>query len=251
MKRILALCLTAASLAAVFCGCSTTPGETLSPSDLTLDELENRMAKATDPEGHYSSAQSFVMRQELTTKRFMDRPLIQMVETKFMRPDFFKITTYDDNQPSFAIISNGESSWTVNFKTKKVQTLDADSLRQARELGEITKPGSRLSRIFKKVEVRLCRIGDDRFYKLSCQSLPDSQLDIYVDADTYQTARVVVDDGSGLKYDSSLRGYGLYEGVRIPEETTVRSGSGENISKVIYYKLNTPIDTSEFRPPVF
>ena len=251
MRNFLSGWLAAAFLGAAFCGCASLPEETLSPSDLSLDELEARMAKATDPEGRFASANSFVMRQEVTTRRFLDKPLVQMVETKFMRPDFFKITTYDDNQPSFAIISNGESSWTVNYKTRKVRVLDAESLRQSRELGEITKPGSRLSRIFKDVKVQLCRIGDERFYKLTCQSSPESSLSIYVNAEDYQTERITVEGENGLKYDSGLRGYGLYEGVRIPEETTVRSGSGENIMKVIYYKLNAPIDAAEFRPPVF
>ena len=41
---------------AVLCGCSSLPSETLSPSDLTIEELEQRMAKATDPEGHYAKA---------------------------------------------------------------------------------------------------------------------------------------------------------------------------------------------------
>ena len=107
--KTLPMYLLAAALLAL-CGCSSLPRETLSPSDLTVEELEQRMAKATDPEGHYAKAQSFVMRQELTTKRFLDSPLIQMVETKYMRPDCFKITTYDDNKPSLAIISNGVNS---------------------------------------------------------------------------------------------------------------------------------------------
>ena len=251
MKKIVSRWLIPAFLAMAAFGCASLPDEELSPSDLSLKELEERMAKATDPEGHYGSAQSFVMRQEVTTKRFLDSPIVQMVETKFMRPDYFKITTYDDNQPSFAIISNGESSWTVNFQTKKVKVLDAESLRESKILGEITKPGSRLSSIFKDVKVQLCRIGDERFYKLTCRNGDGATLSVYVDADTYQTSRIGVEGKDGLKYDSSLKGYGLYEGVRIPEETTVRSGSGENVSKVIYYKLNTPLDPAEFKPPVF
>lgn len=227
------------------------PDETLSPSDLTLEELETRMAKATDPEGRYAAAKSFVMRQELTTKRFMDHPLVQMVETKFMRPDSYRITTYDDNQPTFAIISNGESSWTADYRSKKIRTLDAESLREAKVLGEITKPGSRMSKIFSDVKIQRCRIGDENFYKLSCRNSDDSSLDIYVDADDYQPERVRVTGKDGLQYDSSLTGYGLYEGVRIPEETKVRSGDVESTSRVIYYKLDLPIDPSEFRPPVF
>ncbi len=247
MKNLSVL-FTLAALA-MLCGCSSLSNETLSPSDLNIRELEQRMAAATDPEGRYAQAQSFIMRQELTTKRFLDTPLVQMVETKFMRPDCFKITTYDDNQPSLAIISNGANSWVVDYKAEKIRALDADALRRIKRLGEITRPGSKLSQIFENIKVDKCRIGDELYYKVSCPGEKELTLNIYVDADTYQTERItIVRDGEAI-YDSSLKGYGLYEGVRIPEETSVTSGGTENISHVIYYKLNPVIDPAEFRPP--
>lgn len=248
MKIVYALSVLAALL---LCGCSSLPKETLSPSDLTVAELEERMAKATDPEGYYAKAQSFVMRQELKTKRFLDEPLVQMVETKFMRPDFFKITTYDDNRPTIAIISNGANSWVADYNAEKIRVLDADALRQIKRLGEITRPGSRLSQIFPDIKVSKCRIGDELYYKLSCPNEKGLSLNIYVDADTYQTERITIAEGGSVTYDSSLKGYGLYEGVRIPEETAVTAAGVENTSHVIYYKLNPVIDPAEFRPPVF
>ena len=235
----------------VLCGCSSLPDETLSPSDLKIDELEQRMAKATDPEGHYAKAQSFIMRQELTTKRFLDSPIVQMVETKFMRPDFFKITTYDDNKPALAIISNGTNSWVADYNAEKIRVLDADALRQIKRLGEITRPGSKLSQIFENIKVDKCRIGDELYYKVSCPGEKGLDLNIYVDADTYQTERITIVKDGEVTYDSSLKGYGLYEGVRIPEETSVTAGGVEKTSHVIYYKLNAVIDPAEFRPPVF
>jgi len=250
MKLRLILAMVPVLLSGLLCGCWST-SEVLEPADITLKELEDRMAKATDPEGRYASARSLIMRQELTTRRPWENTVVQMVETKFMRPDYFKTTVYDDNQPSSAFISNGESSWVVDFKMKKVRVMDEKAFRQLKAMSDITKPGSRLSQIFSNVSVKLCRIGDERFYKLDCSNSPDSTLSIYVDADDYQTERIVVTGKLGFKYESSLRGYGLYEGVRIPEETVVRSGDGEQVSKVIYYKMNSPIDVSEFRPPVF
>ncbi len=241
----------ASAALAVLCGCSSLPNELLSPSDLKLEELERRMAEATDPEGHYAKAQSFVMRQELTTKRFLDTPLVQMVETKFMRPDCFKITTYDDNKPTIAIISNGTGSFVVDYSAETIRALDAKALRQIRRLGEITRPGSKLSQIFSDIKVEKCRIGDERYYKVSCPGDEDLMLNIYVDADTYQTERITIVKDGEVTYDSSLTGYGLYEGVRIPEETSVKAGGTENTSHVIYYKLNAVIDPAEFHPPVF
>ncbi len=249
MKTFFAFLASAAL--AVLCGCSSLPDEIVSSSDLTLEELEQRMAKATDPEGHYAKAQSFVMRQELTTKRFLDSPLVQMVETKFMRPDCFKITTYDDNKPTIAIISNDKGSCVVDYNAEKIRALDAKALRQIKRLGEITRPGSKLSQIFSDIKVEKSRIGDERYYKLSCPGDQGLVLNIYVDADSYQTERITIVKDGEVTYDSSLRGYGLYEGVRIPEETSVRAGGTENTSHVIYYKLNAVIDPAEFHPPVF
>ena len=249
MKILSAFFALAALLA--LCGCSSLPDEVLSPSDLTIDELERRMAQATDPEGHYAKAHSFIMRQELTTKRFLDSPLVQMVETKFVRPNFFKITTYDDNKPSLSIISNGANSWVADYSAQKIRVLDADALRQIRRLGEITRPGSKLSQIFDRIKVEKCRIDDELYYKVSCPGEKGLDLNIYVDADTCQTERITIVKDGEVTYDSSLKGYGLYEGVRIPEETSVRAAGTENTSHVIYYKLNPVIDTAEFRPPVF
>ena len=233
------------------CGCSSLPDEELSPADISLGELEKRMAEATDPHGRYKNARSFVMKQEVETKRFLDQPLIQMVETKFMRPDFFKITTYEDNQPTTAVIANGESSWLVDYKAKKVKMLDAEKLRQVKKFSDITSPGGKLSGVFSNITVQKCRIGDALFYKVACPGEDGTVLNAYVGFDSCQIERVTVVTDGKVTYDSSLKGYGLYEGVRIPEETVVRSGDVEQLFKVIYCKIDPPLDASEFRPPVF
>ena len=235
----------------VFCGCSLLTGEELSPSDITLAELEAHMTAATDPHGRYAEAQTFVMKQEVETKRFLASSLVQMVETKIMRPNFFKITTYDDNQPQRAIISNGECSWIVDYTAKKVKQLDADELRQTKKFSDITSPGGKLSELFKDAKVQKCLIGSEQYYKVACPGEKGAVLNVYVGADSCQIERITLVMRGDVVYDSSLKGYGLYEGVRIPEETLVRSGGEEKVFKVIYCRLNLPLEVSEFRPPVF
>jgi outer membrane lipoprotein-sorting protein len=251
MNKIVKYMSSAFCAALVLCGCASLPDEELSPADITLAELEEKMSQATDPEGRFAQAKSFVMKQVVETKRFLDQPLVQMVETKFMRPDFFKITTYEDNQPVLSIISNGESSWVVDYNSQKVRTLDAEQLRQVKRFSDVTKPGSRLSAIFKDIRIQKCRIGDEEYYKVECPGDDGSMLNVYVDADTYQTSRISISAKGESTYDSSLKGYGLYEGVRIPEETSVRTGGVEKTSRVIYCKLNSVIDPAEFRPRTF
>ena len=240
-------------LALALCGCSTLPDETiLAPeADISIVELEKLMAQATDPEGRYAQSKSFVMKQLVETKRFLDRPLEQMVETKFMRPGFFKITTYDENRPTAAVITNGENSWIVDFNAGKVKTLDDEALRKVKRFSDITRPGSKLSEIFPDLRIFKCRIDWQEYYKLVCPGGDGQVLNVYVDAETYQITRMSLEENGKVTYDSSLKGYGLYEGVRIPEETTVRSDGSEKTSKVIYYKLNPELDPAEFRPPTF
>lgn len=251
MKAYIMRAVPALAALLALCGCSSMSDEELSPAGITITELEERRAKATDPHGRFAEAQSFVLKQELETKRFLEKPLVQMVETKILRPHFFKITTYEDNQPKTAIISNGESSWVIDYDAKKVRMLDADKLRQVKKFSDITTPGSKLSGIFRNIAIQNCRIGDRLYYKVSCGGEDKTVLNLYIDADTCQTERITVVTGGNVTYDSSLRGYGLYEGIRIPEETSVRAGDVEQVFKVIYCKLNSPIDTTEFRPPVF
>ena len=233
------------------CGCSTLPDEELTPSDISVEELEKRMADATDPNGRYREARSFVMKQVVETKRFMEDTQVQMVETKFMRPNFFKITTFDDNQPQVAVISNGECSWRVDYAGKKVKVLGPEEMHQVKKFSDITAPGSKLSGIYKGITVQKSRIGDELYYKVTCPDGAGLVLNAYVGVDSCQIERITIVKDGKLLYDSSLKGYGLYEGVRIPEETVVRSGDAEQVFKVIYCKLNSPIELSEFRPPVF
>ncbi len=108
-----------------------------------------------------------------------------------------------------------------------------------------------MSSAFKDITVQKCRIGDALFYKVACPGEDNTVLNAYVGYDSCQIERITVVSGGKVTYDSSLKGYGLYEGVRIPEETLVRIDGVEQVFKVIYCKLNTPLDTSEFRPPVF
>ena len=251
MKNCIGTFATALLALFVCCGCSMLNDEELSPADITLEELEKRMAEATDPHGRYAEAQTFVMKQVVETKSFFGGSSELMVETKIMRPNFFKITTYNDNQPQRAIISNGECSWVVDYVAKKVKQLDANELRQTKKFSDITSPGGKLSAVFGNATVHNCKIGDDLYYKVVCPGEKNTVLNAYVGVDSCQIERITIVTDGEVTYDSSLKGYGLYEGVRIPEETVVESGGVKKVFKVIYCKLNPPLEPSEFRPQAF
>ena len=47
-----------------------------------------------------------------------------------------------------------------------------------------------------------------------------------------------------------MKSYTLYEGIRIPDESVSVTGDEEQTQKVIFYKLDVPVDDNEFNPPV-
>lgn len=252
----LRICL---GIAAIFvlAGCAGI-NEELYPADITLSKLEAKIEKATDPEGHYARSNTSVMRQEISDSNdnslFGSRNM-RMVEVKTMKPDFFRLTTYEENEPVMALISNGRSCWIADYKKRKVKTLSDREFKRMRILSEIARPGSKLHEIFKNISIQRSIIGEDEYYKLTCSNPGDNPLHIYISRNTFLTTRItgaIKTAGlTDLQYDSSLTGHSLHNGVRIPEETISTLGGETQQSRIIYYRLNESVDPSEFRPPVF
>lgn len=236
-------------------GCATEFQEEISKSDITLDQLESRMRQAMDPAGRFAGAKTYVMRQQITTEQgWMDPPLVQMVEIKFRRPDQFKLTTYTDNEPETAIIANGKSGWMADLKRKKSVSLDGRALRRVLALVRLTDPGNRFEDVFSKVTIDKSVVDGQVFYRLSCSGEEGDPVCIYISAKDYLNKRMRMKfdvNGSTLDYDSQMLAYSMYEGVMIPDESVVRQGGTEQRTKVIYYKLDVPLDDAEFRPPLY
>jgi outer membrane lipoprotein-sorting protein len=236
-------------------GCAETFREELSKSDITVEQLEGRMRQAMDPTGRFAGAKTYVMRQQITTEQgWMDPPLIQMVEIKFRRPDQFKLTTYTDNDPETAIIANGKSGWMVDLKNKKSAPLDGVALRRVLGMVRLTDPGNRFEDVFPKVDIDRSIVDGEPFYRLTCRGEDGVPVYIYVGAKDNLNRRVrmkISVNGTLLDYDSQMLAYSMYEGVMIPDESVVRQGGTGQKTKVVYYKLDVPLEDSEFRPPLF
>ena len=242
-------------LCMLLAGCATEFQEEISKSDITLDQLESRMRQAMDPTGRFAGAKTYVMRQQITTEQgWMDPPVIQMVEIKFRRPDQFKLTTYTDNDPETAIIANGKSGWMADLKHKKSVSLDGRALRRVLALVRLTDPGTRFEDVFSKVTLDKSVVDGKVFYRLTCRGEEGDPVCIYVSAKDYLTKRMRMKfdvSGNILDYDSQMLAYSMYEGVMIPDESVVRQGGTEQKTKVVYYKLDVPLEDAEFRPPLY
>ncbi len=256
MNRLFSLFATALFTAVIGTGCIS--AEVLTPSDISVEELEKNIQLAMDPQNRYASAKNTVCRQEVTTERWMEDPLVQMVEVKFAKPDLFRWVTYDDNKPVIGIITNGKQCWYADYKEKSVSPVGEDDMKamqRIRSVAQIADPGSRLKDIFPIIRIYLCKNELGEFYKLECQRDEASDVfNIYVNKKDFRINRIsgvfAIGEGS-LDYDARILRYRLYEGFFIPAEMEIFQNGEKQTSRVITYRINTEIDPADFRPPVF
>lgn len=233
-------------------GCAST-GETLSAADISVDELQSRKDIASDPEGRFARSQSYVMRQEISDESVFGSPEKKMLELKYKRPNKIKCTISSEGEPVSGYIINGESAWTVDYKSRKVFPIAPQNMEQLRTLTKLNTPSSKIKDVFKNVRLELCSTAQKEFYKLTCSNNEKNIFEIYIDAETYLTSRLRttlrLPQGT-VRSDSIMKSYSLYEGVRIADESVSDNGDSSQKQKVVYYKLDIPLQDEEFNPPV-
>ena len=253
MKKISLLLV--AAMAFLFSGC-VSDQEYLGPADITLSELEKRINKATDPDGLFAASKSYIMRQEVRTKVFLDEDNVTMVEVKFEKPDKLALITYSDNRPASIFCTDGQKGWIADCKSRKIVQLEKKGLERMQMLSSLSRPGSGgYNSVFPKVELHKCTNSDGEFYRITCY--PPNQvypIYFYVDADDYLLRRVkmkVEVDGKTFDYENRIISYESREGVNIPMSTVVEQMGISQKCQVIFYRLNPEIPASDFLPPVF
>ena len=255
MKKSLYCFFSISGLFALFCcaGCSSLDGE-LAASDINIETLEARMASKVDPNGVYRNSKGFKFRQVVKTPQFLDDDIENMVETKMVMPDKFRITTLKDNEPMQIICSNGSRGWIADRSGKTVKLLDGEKLRQLLTFSKLGTPAGEYRKIFDKVEIFRMSGEDGDFYVLDCTGKNGRSFRFYVDADDFLLRRMkgIMKVGSGkLEYDSKIKSYGLYDGVMIPKVTETIQNGQKQIVELIMYELNPPYSEQDFLPPVF
>ena len=101
------------------------PGE---PADLTVDQLIMHMEAATDPEGKFKNAKSYILRQvivEESQKDVDENPFSQRTKTtvdqfeteiKFRKPDFERQISYRNGEPFTSLLFKEGRAWTIDPK---------------------------------------------------------------------------------------------------------------------------------------
>ncbi len=253
MKKYLYMAFFAAMMV-VFSGCATVKDQ-LSAPGITLEELEKRMAKATDPDGVFAKSKTYSMLQQITPKRFLDDSGEYLVDVKFERPDKFSLVTYIDNKPASMWCSNGKQGWIADYSSRKVQTLDGEALRRMSVMSQISNPQESYTKIFPKVELFRCVNENGDFFRIDCYGANQkSPISIYVDAATFLVKRMSFDlpVGSGrIAYEANILQYEKREGVLVPVLTAIVQNGEKQECKITSYRLNLPIPETDFIPPVF
>lgn len=256
MKKIWSL---AGMIAAVIVlsGCATEIVDDLSPSDLTLEELELRMNRASDPDGVFAGSKSYTMRQEVIEEYWLNDDVVKMVELKFEKPAKMALITYEDNKPGSIFCTDGKRGWIADYSSRKIVRLEKSALDRMLTLSSLGCPGSGgFKKVFPKVEVFKCTNEEGEFYRIDCYA-KESQYPIqfYLDAETFLTWRVrmklEIADGSVVNYTNRIEEYEKRDGVMIPVETVIEQDGTVQKCKVIYYRINPAFKADEFLPPIF
>ena len=100
-----------------------------------------------------------------------------------------------------------------------------------------------------------CTNEDGEFYRVTCYGhFQKEPMYFYIGSKDFLLRRVrmkvEVKDGSSYNYENRIFNYEMREGVLIPMKTEIRQNGAVQESKVIYYKLNTPIPARDFLPPI-
>jgi hypothetical protein len=246
------------AVAAMFTvGCNSLPSlpseEDIGPANISLDNLQKRMKQATDPKGTFRNANSYLMKQRLITNIEGEKDAYVII-TRFQKPNKLSITKLENGTPINGQIINNKRAWMIDYKEKKVSPVEGKALKSFLLLFDIGNPSMTLSEIFKNIKLQSCRLGDKRFYKLTC-STDDKDIppiSIYVGESNFLVKRITFTrKADGVQYISSIDQYNLYEGVMVSKKMTVRMHNVMQSYQTTTYTLNPKLDSKDFIPPKF
>lgn len=249
--RSFALLASVLSATVLMTGCATPE----MPSDITLDELELKMAQAMDPAGKYRNAYAYFQRQNIEEEGLFTTNY-QLVEVKFQHPDKFKFSYFEKNMPVTEILSIGPKAWFIDHKNNTVSEITGTALDKVKVMLALGHPDTDYDKLFSKVDIFLARQSGRDCYKLVCQpALENSNpIIIYVDKEKYLPIRMelTIKTADGEKNAiSRIEKYQEFDQVKVPSLTKVEEGWKEYLTRVVDYQLNSHFKENEFKLPAF
>ena len=241
------------------------PGE---PADLTVDQLIKHMEAATDPEGKFKSAKSYILRQvivEESQKDADDNPFTQKTKTsvdqyeselKFRKPDFERQTSYRNGEPFACLLFKEGQAWNIDTKKNQATAITGHQLRLFRVFNSFSHPNNNLEDVFSRIEISTVYLRGARHYRVVCRTddLEIAPYVMYVHAETFITTRMetilYTDGGQEFLYRAIPSRYEKRSGVLMP--TIISTAIGEDRNDVILLKefeLNVTFSDDVFQVP--
>jgi len=221
-------------------------------SDISLQELLKREEAARDPGNVFRRADSDVQKQILTDQNGRKKICI----VRFLAPDCLRTTLYNDNKQEQETILNGNSGWQVDHVKRSVTPLSQEFASRLRLFYQLNETSSNAyGKLFEKIDISRCRIGEENVYKLVCHPFRDDQFGFieYIGESSFLPRRMRITapgDPDQVLVEIIIDRYALFEGVMVPEQIR-RTGMVKNSSRVIEHHLNVPMKRTDFLPPVF
>ena len=253
MKMLKVICLAVSTAAGMLLtGCVSDM-----PSDITLDELEQKMAQAMDPKRDYRTARAYFQRQNISEEGLFSTKL-QLVEVKFQRPDKFKLSYYNDkNRIVSEVLCKDGKAWMIDHLQGKITPIEGQALEKFRIMLELGHPDTDFDKIFSDVKLSLTKRMNGKFYyKLVCQpKIPGAHpIIIYIDKQTMLPERMelkVKTAAGTIESTCNIVEYRKFGNLTLPSLTDVEDGVREYTNRVVDYQLNSGFSGNEFNLPVF
>ena len=241
------------------------PGE---PADLTVDQLIMHMEAATDPEGKFKNAKSYILRQvivEESQKDVDENPFSQRTKTtvdqfeteiKFRKPDFERQISYRNGEPFTSLLFKEGRAWTIDPKKSKATEITGHQLRLFHVFNSFSHPNNNLEDVFSSIEISTVYLNAARHYRVVCRAddVEIAPYVMYVNANTYITSKMetilYTDDGQEFLYVAYPGNFEKRSGVLMP--TITKTIIGEDRHEVVLLKefeLNVTFSEDVFQVP--
>ena len=219
------------------------PGE---PADLTVDQLIKHMDAATDPEGKFKNAKSYILRQvivEESQKDVDENPFSQRTKTtvdqyeteiKFRKPDFERQISYRNGEPFTSLLFRGGRAWTIDPKKNKATEITGHQLRLFHVFNSFSHPNNNLEDVFSTIDISTVYLNGARHYRVVCRAddVEIAPYVMYVNANTFITTKMetilYTDGGEDFLYvaQPDRVDHAVFR-VESPESVTERRGYGD------------------------
>ena len=241
------------------------PGE---PADLTVDQLIMHMEAATDPEGKFKNAKSYILRQvivEESQKDVDENPFSQRTKTtvdqfeaeiKFRKPDFERQISYRNGEPFTSLLFKEGRAWTIDPKKSKATEITGHQLRLFHVFNSFSHPNNNLEDVFSSIEISTVYLNAARHYRVVCRAddVEIAPYVLYVNANTFVTTKMetilYTDDGQEFLYVAYPGNFEKRSGVLMP--TITKTIIGEDRHEVVLLKefeLNVTFSEDVFQVP--